>query len=394
MLQEKIHTYIASPRKSDLHSWVAETLDLIKPWGTVVKVNLFFGAIDSFDFFRFRQAVLQEGEKRWPKARPVLNCIGQSPVAADLMLEVITLKLQGCQVRYHTETPLYAITIKQEGQTHLYTSYASETAGFDSKETSENAMQDLGQTLDRLGFGRQHIKRQWNYIERITHCTTNGQHYQNFNNSRAAFFDQIPWPYGYPAATGIGTSYGGLVIDTLAVKGVPLEIALDNPLQQAAHGYSEQVLVGHSQKQTPKFERAKCICDATSGMLYISGTAAIRGEASLAQADVIEQTQITLENIKAVLEHADLPIDLDGHPPKMRGEVARVYLKNPSDWSVVKPLCHAFFGDRIIPLHADVCRPSLLIEIEATYSFIKNLKHEKNPVSLTGAGLDLRSADR
>jgi enamine deaminase RidA (YjgF/YER057c/UK114 family) len=276
----------------------------------------------------------------------------------------------------------------------LYTSYASETTGFDTREASEHAMQDLGQTLHRLGFGREHIKRQWNYIERITHCAANGQHYQNFNNSRAAFFDQTPWPKGYPAATGIGTSYGGLVIDTLAVKGVAQERALDNPLQQAAHGYSEQVLVGHTQKQTPKFERAKCICDAASGMLYISGTAAIRGEASLAQADVIEQTQITLENIKALLEHTNLPNDLDGHRPKMTCEVARVYLKNPSDWSVVKPLCHAFFGDRIIPLHADVCRSSLLIEIEATYSFIKNLKHEKNPVSLTGAGLELRPANR
>ncbi len=36
-------------------------------------------------------------------------------------------------------------------------------------------------------------------------------------------------------------------------------------------------------------------------MMYLSGTAAIRGEVSLAEADVVAQLRITLENIRHLI---------------------------------------------------------------------------------------------
>ena len=56
---------------------------------------------------------------------------------------------------------------------------------------------------------------------------------------------------------------------------------IDNKLQVAAHAYSEQVLeVARQKKTTPKFERAKSMSFQDRKLIYISGTAAIRGEGS------------------------------------------------------------------------------------------------------------------
>lgn len=57
---------------------------------------------------------------------------------------------------------------------------------------------------------------------------------------------------------------------------------IDNKLQIAAHAYSDQVLEAAQQKKaTPKFERAKSMTFDDRRIVYISGTAAIRGEESL-----------------------------------------------------------------------------------------------------------------
>ena len=129
------------------------------------------------------------------------------------------------------------------------------------------------------------IIRQWNYIERITAFDGQDQHYQAFNNARSDFYSKTEWTNGYPAATGIGANLGGILIDVdAAVFTTPDAFAtpIDNKLQVAAHAYSEQVLeVARQKKTTPKFERAKSMTFQDRKLIYISGTAAIRGEESL-----------------------------------------------------------------------------------------------------------------
>lgn len=106
------------------------------------------------------------------------------------------------------------------------------------------------------------------------------------------------------AATGIGTQYGGVQIDFNAVKGNIDIVPLDNDWQRAAHDYSDDVLISHrtdTEKETPKFERGKLLTDQSLEMIYISGTAAIRGEESIMDGNVLSQTEITLENIQHLI---------------------------------------------------------------------------------------------
>lgn len=182
------------------------------------------------------------------------------------------------------------------------------------------------------------------------------QHYQMFNNVRSNFYNQAVWTNGYPAATGIGTNLGGVLVDIdAAVFTRPACFAtpIDNKLQIAAHAYSPQVLeTAQQQKTTPKFERAKSMTFDDRKLIYVSGTAAIRGEESLTGVGLERQLHITMENIAQLTGDAQL-------------KMLRVYLKNKSDYKEAYEVLSSY--QLAIPVSymcADVCRDELLIEIE------------------------------
>ena len=60
------------------------------------------------------------------------------------------------------------------------------------------------------------------------------------------------------------------------------------------------------QKTTPKFERAKAVWKEDHGFVYVSGTAAIRGEQSLEGVGIEQQTLTTLENIEYLVSRDNL----------------------------------------------------------------------------------------
>lgn len=125
---------------------------------------------------------------------------------------------------------------------------------------------------EQMSFGD--IVRQWNYLERITDIVHGNQCYQDFNDIRSQFYASSEWTFGYPAATGIGTQHGGILVDFNAVKGGIEIIPLDNDWQKAAHVYSDEVLISHrtdAEKGTPKFERGKSLSDHQGEVIYISG---------------------------------------------------------------------------------------------------------------------------
>ena len=214
----------------------------------------------------------------------------------------------------------------------------------------------LGEVLGKEGFLWNMIVRQWNYIEKITAFDGADQHYQAFNNVRSDFYGKAEWSNGYPAATGIGANLGGILIDVDAVQFISPDVfssPIDNRLQVAAHAYSERVLATSKEKKTtPKFERAKSISFQDRKLIYISGTAAIRGEESLVDVGLERQLRITMENIAELIGDASL-------------KVLRVYLKNKSDYEEAMQLMESY--DLNIPISymwADVCRDELLVEIE------------------------------
>lgn len=177
-------------------------------------------------------------------------------------------------------------------------------------QQAEQAFGKAEKVLLQEGMHWGDVVRQWNYLEWITGYSDGNQRYQDFNDVRSRFYASSVWPAGYPAATGIGTQHGGVMIDLNAIVADPRKlqiVPLDNDLQVAAHSYSDKVLFSRSeQKTTPKFERAKVVSDGEHGLVYISGTAAIRGENSLQDMGVLVQTGTTMENIEHLIAPENL----------------------------------------------------------------------------------------
>ena len=220
---------------------------------------------------------------------------------------------------------------------------------------------ELGAFL--VGSGYPHAQRIWNYLAAITEGTDDAERYRQFCIGRAR---GLPLQTRYPAATAIGTpassSEGGrkLQIYFLAAKspGTPLE----NPRQIAAYRYPRQY-----GPQPPSFARAM-LAPATasaSGPLLISGTASVRGHASVHADDVVAQLDETLLNLRTVLDAAR---ELQPALPVAFGEhsLLKVYLRDPSHASVVEAtLRNRLPADTsLLLLHADICRAELLIEID------------------------------
>lgn len=132
---------------------------------------------------------------------------------------------------------------------------------------------------------------------------------------------------------------------------------LSSPLQVDAHRYPEGVLVGSPlaglrAKATPKFERGKRVESGAGEALLVSGTAAIRGERSVARGDAAAQARTTLANIAA----------LTGGAPPSR---LRAYVKREEDIPLVRGVCERALGPvPALYVTAEVRRDELLVEIE------------------------------
>lgn len=242
-------------------------------------------------------------------------------------------------------------------------------------EQGEGVFRRIKSLLDFEGFEVKDIDRQWNYIEDITgeeyvegQCR---QRYQEFNDARSHFYANQQWSDGYPAATGIGTQGGGVVVEIdAAVKSGLRSVGIDNALQVSAHKYSEEVLEGEVEcKTTPKFERARAIVYESifgdqKAQIYVSGTAAIRGEESLDD-DVELQTLATLENIEFLISKNNLKnfgVELMQIP---RVQSFRVYIKKDEDFEAVRRIMVRKYPTvSTLYVKSEVCRRELLIEIE------------------------------
>lgn len=235
-----------------------------------------------------------------------------------------------------------------------------------SVEEQTNIVMKIAESvLSHEKFNISDIVRQWNYIERITELEDSGkQRYQVFNDVRSRFYGRAFDMSGYPAATGIGTCFGGVQIELDAMSNSSVyTFRIDNPNQCAAYEYSSDVLVGDYEKTTPKFERARCVTLPSGGWIYISGTAAIRGEQTL-KSNVVEQAKITLENIQKLLEVETLKKwNIQGLPLL---KSIRVYVKHAEDMPLIRYCVDSFFQNiSVAYVQANVCREDLLVEMEA-----------------------------
>jgi enamine deaminase RidA (YjgF/YER057c/UK114 family) len=249
----------------------------------------------------------------------------------------------------------------------------------DIREQSEISFEKMETILDNEGLDFSSVIRQWNYIENILRIGRSNhksqQNYQIFNDVRTKYYKKSIFTRGYPAATGIGMSTGGVVIDFIASSNNEnIQVnSVKNPRQIDAHQYSKDVLVGESgdKKTSPKFERAKAVSNHQSGEIYISGTAAIRGENTIEQKEINSQTAATIENINELLT-ADNLIEnvISLFTKQVIISSLRIYIKNRDDFLSTATICEQSFPQ--VPslyLIADICRDDLLVEIEGKANF-------------------------
>ena len=323
-----------------------------------------FGAPKSNDeYLKHRQQIEQAYREAYPaESRPLVAYVAHAPLDATLTAEVAYWEQTPASIEYNDDY----IVIDND---YILSGGLYSDLGLHTGLQADNIFERVAEILSTEGVSAANIVRQWNYIERITDITPDGQNYQLFNDSRSRFYNSCEWTNGYPAATGIGTQDGGVVVvfDVMRDSNESSH-AIDNPLQISAHAYSQQVLINPDEAQhktTPKFERARhVICADGHQMLYISGTAAIRGEESC-EADIEEQTALTMENIAKLTDKETLEAYGVKDAAELEYRMLRIYLKHYSNLETVKDWFEKHYPNvQKTFLLADICREELLIEIE------------------------------
>lgn len=345
----------------------------------IVKITVFTVCSDNEDYLGKMNLLIETLSHSDINNTPV-SLVCQPPIDCEMMMEIWTFD-------YSKTAPTF--TFKQDKQSAVLhidspefsclftTQYSAKHATF--KENTLETFSLFDDTLRANGFDYHEIVRQWNYIENIIHLDTGNdkplQNYQIFNDLRSLYYRKSDFKNGYPSATGIGTEYGGCTIEAIAFKEKKRNSIrpITNSFQVDAHSYSSTVLIGNAIEEvkkisTPKFERGKYMKFGEDGFLFISGTASIIGEQTVYAEDVSKQTLTTIKNIDHLVSRNNLDnnnLYLTSHPRLLN---YRAYVKNVSDYLIVKSLCDDHFGkDKGFIVKADICRNTLLVEIEANY---------------------------
>lgn len=326
-----------------------------------LRLSFFGGPADNKEYLAQLDVLKEKVREKYGDKSPVVTYVAQKPLVGTLKLELTTSDWsEMVKTDFHGD---YLVLGNGSWRELIIGGILSDDLSKPVYEQSSDIFARIDEILSSEGFAIEDIVRQWNYIEEITGGDSSGkQNYQEFNDARSEFYSRGKWDAGYPAATGIGTQLGGIMVELNAIKGEGLDnIPVDNSLQVAAHSYSQKVLIGRdNNKSTPKFERARIIGGNGRHLALISGTAAIRGEESLTGTDIALQTKVTMENIEYLISEKNT-----GIPGRRTYKLLRVYIKNPEDLEFTRDFMKRNYPD--VPrfsLYADICRDELLIEIE------------------------------
>lgn len=355
---------------------LADIFSSFKPRGLTIRMVFFGNALNNEEYLKHLEQITHSMRNQFGKQLPGFSYVAQSPLERNQMVaEVYELEHENdVQVYYKQLNDFPYIIIETPKTKSLYLGGAkSDPEEVSIKSQSDSVFSKLEEVFRIEKMPVSSIVRQWNYIEQITKTTKGQQNYQVFNDSRTRFYKKTIWNNGYPAATGVGTSCAGVMVDLDAFHSIGADkrvYSLNNSLQVPAHAYSATVLYGEEgklaePKTTPKFERAKLVVSDDKGLIYISGTAAIRGELSLENVEIEEQTRITIENIEHLISEETLYAAGIRSAAVPQVCALRIYLKDPSFYEKSREIVsQKYNGVPSVYLMADVCRNELLIEIE------------------------------
>lgn len=354
-MTDKFTRIITSSVEGSLERQCGDILGAVGNEYVPVSVTYFFAVAGAEDYLSCYRTLRSMTSAVMPES--LVSLVAQRPMDGRLVAEVVYLK-----ERADVERCGDYLVIRSGKCAELLTEAICFPMAGDTGEQSRKVFARINDILDTEGFGVSQIVRQWNYIESITAVNDGLQNYQLFNDARSRFYAGADWSDGYPAATGIGCDAGGVMVSVYAVKGFDgVSRPIDNPLQIPAHRYSEKVLASgkESVRTTPKFERGRLLGD----VMFVSGTAAIRGENSDFSDDPEAQARGAIDVVESLVTPANIASGCEAFD----FEMIRVYVRQPKDLECVKAVFSEHF--KAVPTHflvADVCRPELLLELEGT----------------------------
>lgn len=216
-----------------------------------------------------------------------------------------------------------------------------------------------------------HLARIWNYVPAINEPGEGGlENYRIFCRGRSLAFEEhfgAGFHAQMPSASAVGCLSDALTVIFAANHVVPRHV--ENPKQVAAYDYPAAY-----GPRAPSFARATVVPGAEGATVFISGTAAIRGHATVAPDGLREQVDCTLKNLGEISRACGLGGALDDGGRSKRH--FKVYVRRAADRPQVASILEErlFTGaDRVSYLQAGICRGPLLVEVEASLFGVNGL---------------------
>jgi chorismate lyase/3-hydroxybenzoate synthase len=203
--------------------------------------------------------------------------------------------------------------------------------------------------------GHRHLLRMYNYFSDINAGAGDAQRYKLFCSGRAAGFQSLlnPW---WPAATAIGRQDHSPVLQVYWLAATEPGRPLENPRQMSAFLYPRQY-----GPAAPTFSRAMQV----RGGMLVSGTASVLGHASHHADDLPAQLAEVLRNLASLRQAGG------GTAPATagRGTLLKIYLRDTAKAGFVAAKLREQISTQtgFLVLGADICRPELLVEIDAVH---------------------------
>ena len=224
--------------------------------------------------------------------------------------------------------------------------------GMAIESSAKQAYNDIVQAAQQLGYP--HLVRVWHFFPAINERVKKDERYHAFNKGRhsALLKNHCLALERLPAATAIGTQDGDLLIYFIASQSPG--VSYENPRQVSAYHYPDRY-----GPKSPSFSRAIAINEE---ILFISGTASIKGHESKHPDDLVSQFKETLKNLTTIIENSGFN--------EARSKTWKVYLRDPSLRDALLQLTRYLKTDpeHILLIQGDVCRTDLMIEIEGCLS--------------------------
>lgn len=272
------------------------------------------------------------------------SLIKQEPLDGSKVALLLYLQ-KGTSVKKEDDTTI----VENNGYTHLWTTNKSTEEG-DSYLQTHKLLFDYENVLKKYNASiAGNCLRTWFFVRDVD------SNYAGMVKGRKEHFDHIgltPETH-YIASTGIdGSPAKGLAkvqFEAVSTKGIKEEQI--KYLQALTH-------LNPTYEYGVTFERGTKVTYGDRAHVWISGTASINNKGEiLYEGDVAKQTMRMWENVEMLLKEGDATFDNVAY--------MIVYLRDIADYNTVKTLYKKRFPNTPqVFVHAPVCRPGWLIEME------------------------------